>query len=229
MLTVAFLVWEALGPANDFMWRGCVNLGEDVAVVLECFGSCLHMLVAGVSWRVVRNRFLALVQARLQQQHQPGGMHGMMQAQLVIHAQQAAFANVNHTADALRALADELENMDGPAQHHPQVPVFMGGRLLLPRAPRGPRLGQHWPSPLQIGFDIDDVRDELGIEVPRGFICPLTLDIMKQPALLISSNIAVPSSYEKEAICSWLEDSRCVLLLVDRGGLIVMIHASTAS
>lgn len=31
---------------------------------------------------------------------------------------------------------------------------------------------------------------------------------MRQPALLISSNIAVPSSYDKEAIARWLEDNR---------------------
>ena len=49
----------------------------------------------------------------------------------------------------------------------------------------------------------------LFLQVPRGFICPLTLDIMTQPALLISSNIAVPSSYEKEAISRWLAESRC--------------------
>jgi hypothetical protein len=48
----------------------------------------------------------------------------------------------------------------------------------------------------------------LFLQVPRGFICPLTLDIMTQPALLISSNIAVPSSYEKEAISRWLAESR---------------------
>ena len=45
-------------------------------------------------------------------------------------------------------------------------------------------------------------------QVPRGFICPLTLDIMTQPALLISSNIAVPSSYESKAISRWLAESR---------------------
>jgi hypothetical protein len=61
---------------------------------------------------------------------------------------------------------------------------------------------------LQIDFDVEDLRGELGIDVPRGFVCPLTLDIMKQPALLISSNIAVPSSYEKEAISTWLQESR---------------------
>jgi hypothetical protein len=32
---------------------------------------------------------------------------------------------------------------------------------------------------------------------------------MRQPALLISSNIAVPSSYDKESISRWLEDNRC--------------------
>jgi hypothetical protein len=44
--------------------------------------------------------------------------------------------------------------------------MFMNGRLLLlPRQNRGPKLGTHWPVPLNIPFDIDDVRDELGIEV----------------------------------------------------------------
>jgi hypothetical protein len=92
----------------------------------------------------------------------------------------------------------------------PLLPV-----LCVIRIRRGPKLGTHWPAPLELDFDIDDVRDELGIEVPRGFVCPLTLDIMKQPALLLSSNIAVPSSYEKEAITRWLADNRCVLLRCD--------------
>jgi hypothetical protein len=34
---------------------------------------------------------------------------------------------------------------------------------------------------------------------------------MRQPALLISSNIAVPSSYDKESISRWLQDNRWVL------------------
>lgn len=68
------------------------------------------------------------------------------------------------------------------------------------------------PPPLQINLDMDEVRDELGVEVPRGMVCPLTLDIMTQPALLISSNVAVPSSYEKEAITRWLQENRCVCL-----------------
>lgn len=209
MLTVAFLVWEALGPLGDGLWRLCMGVAADAGVVLECLGGSMMLLAAGASWRFVWARFWAQVQQRLQQQAAVGRNFGM-QAQLVIHAQQAAFADVGHTADALRALADELENLDGGAGGllH-QQPMLMGGRLLLPRQQqRGPRLGQHWPAALQIDFDIDDVRDELGMEVPRGFVCPLTLDIMKQPALLISSNIAVPSSYEKEAISRWLEDSR---------------------
>lgn len=46
-----------------------------------------------------------------------------------------------------------------------QQQMFMNGRLLLPRQNRGPKLGTHWPAPLDIPFDIDDVRDELGVEV----------------------------------------------------------------
>ena len=91
-----------------------------------------------------------------------------MQPHLIIHAQQAAFADVGHTADALRALADELENMDGGGGGWQQQPLLMNGRMVLPRQRRQPKLGSHWPAPLVIGFDIDDVRDELGIEVRGG-------------------------------------------------------------
>lgn len=35
-------------------------------------------------------------------------------------------------------------------------------------------------------------------------------DIMKLPALLISSTVAVPATYDRDAIARWLEDSRCV-------------------
>lgn len=106
------------------------------------------------------------VQQRLQLQALVGnrGANGM-QPHLVIHAQQAAFADVGHTADALRALADELENMDGGGGGWPQQPLLMNGRMVLPRQRRQPKLGSHWPAQLVIGFDIDDVRDELGIEV----------------------------------------------------------------
>jgi hypothetical protein len=90
------------------------------------------MLGAGVPWRQVWQLFWADLPERLQQQQEdrnpngPGGMH----AQLIIQAQQAVFADVGGTADALRALADELETMDGFDAR------LMNGRLTLPRQPR---------------------------------------------------------------------------------------------
>jgi hypothetical protein len=72
-------------------------------------------------------------------------------------------------------------------------------------------MGQHWPAPLVLPFDAEQLQSELGLEVPRGFVCPITQDIMRLPALLISSSVAVPATYDRDAISRWLEGNRWVL------------------
>lgn len=197
MLTVALLVWEGLGPLGDLLWKGCVEMAVEAGVVLECLGSCLLLLLSGGgSLQQAWTRFWVQLQQRMQQQEQQGfGLNGegdaaagVAHAHLVIRAPAAAgaFADVGHTADALRALADELENLGdggGGGQGEGEEggmqlmqggggPMFLNGRLVVARGGvRGPKLGSHWPSPLEIPFDIDDVRDELGLEVSYYLWC----------------------------------------------------------
>lgn len=177
MLTAAMSLWRLLVPAGDALWRGCVEVATEAGVVLECLGSAVVLLLAGVGWREVWGRFWLSVQQRLPHHrhlggplggmmgmfgaaaagaggnaqmmaalHGAGAMGGGMGANgpvhaLVIHAQQAQpLPDMAETADALRQLADELENMDG------QAPMFVNGRLVVPAGGnnRGPKLGSHW-------------------------------------------------------------------------------------
>lgn len=192
MLTVALLVWEGLTPLGDLLWKGCVEMAVEAGVVLECLGSCLLLLLSGGTLRQAWTRFWVQLQQRMQQQEQgfgdgEGDAAGIAHAHLVIRAPAAAgaFADVGHTADALRALADELDNLGeggggqggeegGGMQLMQGGPMFLNGRLVVARGGvRGPKLGSHWPSPLEIPFDIDDVRDELGLEVSYLCLCGL--------------------------------------------------------
>lgn len=63
-----------------------------------------------------------------------------------------------------------------------------------------------WPAPLAISEEVDDLPNS---EVPRGFLCPITQAIMRQPALLLHDATVTPSTYEKEAISQWLAEHRC--------------------
>jgi hypothetical protein len=45
-------------------------------------------------------------------------------------------------------------------------------------------------------------------DVPRGFVCPITQAIMRQPALLLHDATVTPSTYDKEAISQWLAEHR---------------------
>jgi hypothetical protein len=63
-----------------------------------------------------------------------------------------------------------------------------------------------WPAPLTIAEDVDDMPNS---DVPRGFVCPITQAIMRQPALLLHDATVTPSTYDKEAISQWLAEHRC--------------------
>lgn len=63
-----------------------------------------------------------------------------------------------------------------------------------------------WPEPLAISEEVDELPNS---EVPRGFLCPITQAIMRQPALLLHDATVTPSTYEKEAISQWLAEHRC--------------------
>jgi len=63
-----------------------------------------------------------------------------------------------------------------------------------------------WPAPLVIPEAVDDLSNA---DVPRGFICPITQSIMRQPALLLHDGTVTPSTYDKEAIQQWLAQHRC--------------------
>jgi hypothetical protein len=62
-----------------------------------------------------------------------------------------------------------------------------------------------WPAPLSISDEVDDMPNS---DVPRGFVCPITQAIMRQPALLLHDATVTPSTYDKEAISQWLAEHR---------------------
>lgn len=64
-----------------------------------------------------------------------------------------------------------------------------------------------WPAPLAVPDEVDDLPTA---DVPRGFICPITQSIMRQPALLLHDATVTPSTYDKEAITHWLSEQRWV-------------------
>jgi hypothetical protein len=113
MLGAALSLSRMLEPFGDKLWQSSVELAAEACVVLEVLGSCLALLVAGSSWRLVWRHFWNLLQQQMQHHQVMARRNAHGGAQLVIHAQHAAFADVGNTADALRALADELENLDG--------------------------------------------------------------------------------------------------------------------
>ena len=100
--------------------------------------------------------------------------------------------NRQEAADAFRVLADQMEH------YIPGGPL--GNMLRHVKV-----LGGHWPAPLEIPRVVEDL---VPGQVPRGFVCPITQDIMKQPALLIAGSVQVPATYDKEAIEQWLQGSR---------------------
>jgi hypothetical protein len=127
MLTVALLVWELLGPWGDLLLKGFLQLLVEASVVVTCAFRSIAMLGAGAAWWQVWRLFWLDLQQMQQQQE---GRAGRMQAQLIIHAQHPVFADAGGTADALRALADELEHMGGFDRR------LLNGHLTLPQQPR---------------------------------------------------------------------------------------------
>ena len=98
------------------------------------------------------------------------GEPNRVQAQVFIQAP----ADMGQAAQALRTLADELEQFaagGGGGGHG----AGRGARVAQP-------LGHHWPQPLVLPVEPEVIAAELGCDVPRGFVCPITQEVMRQPA-----------------------------------------------
>lgn len=201
MLTVARLVWETQELLFEQLWRLLgVAVGEAHALV-ESAAVAAAMLVTGGSPQAAWGRFRQLwpLQRARRHAHRAANERDQrVQAQVFIQAP----ADMGQAAEALRTLADELEQLGV----HPPVGGWGGGGVQRRRVRQ--LMGQHWPVPLALPFDAETLQAELGQEVPRGFVCPITQDIMVLPALLLSSSVAVPATYDRDAISRWLEDSR---------------------
>jgi hypothetical protein len=121
---------------------------------------------------------------------QPDAIHARVVIGGRVHPREAA--------NALRVLADRMEYLQATP---PVQELWHSARRTPVRV-----LGTHWPSPLRVPPDLD-----LGeCQVPRGFLCPITQDVMALPAMLIASSIETPATYDKEAIQEWLRHARWV-------------------
>lgn len=98
-------------------------------------------------------------------------------------------------AQRYQELRDYYEHAAARALSEAGLPV---SRLRLPSE-------QRWPTALQVPECIDELDGDL---VPRGFICPITQMVMRQPAMLISADIETPATYERQAIQDWLRSNR---------------------
>jgi hypothetical protein len=212
MLTFARLVWETQEVVFDHVWRLLGLCFLEAHALLESLATSAAMMVmSGASAGAALARFRQLWP--LQRQRRGAGNardadDQRVQAQVFIQAP----ADMGQAAEALRTLADELEQLGV----HPPLGGWgvgaIGGGDGVGRSRRMRQLmGQHWPAPLVLPFDAEQLQSELGLEVPRGFVCPITQDIMRLPALLISSSVAVPATYDRDAISRWLEGNRWVL------------------
>ena len=67
----------------------------------------------------------------------------------------------------------------------------------LPDAPA------HWPAPLRIPKSIDTRMIQSTLVAPEAFICPLSLDIMRQPAVTPRG-----TTYDREALSRWVTAER---------------------
>ncbi|KAF6248449.1 hypothetical protein COO60DRAFT_1707039 [Scenedesmus sp. NREL 46B-D3] len=87
---------------------------------------------------------------------------------------------------------------------NPQALVVGVGAQVLDR-PAGRQVATMgpWPAPLSISEEVDGMPNS---DVPRGFLCPITQAIMRQPALLLHDATVTPSTYDKEAISQWLSE-----------------------
>ncbi|GLC41967.1 hypothetical protein PLESTF_000105800 [Pleodorina starrii] len=56
-----------------------------------------------------------------------------------------------------------------------------------------------WPAPLKLPPEVHDWED-----VPRGFTCAITQQLMTQPAMLVSPELPAAPTYERSAIQQWL-------------------------
>lgn len=169
LLTCARLVWELQELTFDMVWTFLGFLAWQAQALLESSAAMVGLLLHGASWRAAWARFNQLQQVQQQRRANAvaaggaGGAENRVQAQVFIQAP----ADMGQAAEALRSLADELEQL---GMHPLGLVAGRGGQ----RARGVQVLGQHWPAPLNLPFEAEDVQSELGVEVPRGFICPIT-------------------------------------------------------
>jgi hypothetical protein len=204
-LSFARLVWETQEIVFDYVWRLLGMCVGEVHAFVESAAAAAALLATGASAAAAWGRFLQLwpLQRHRRRANRAGGDgedDQRVQAQVFIQAP----ADMGQAAEALRTLADELEQLGV----HP--PMVGWGSTAVQRRRVRQLMGQHWPAPLVLPFEAEQLQSELGLEVPRGFVCPITQDIMRLPALLISSSVAVPATYDRDAISRWLENNRLV-------------------
>ncbi|GBF88048.1 hypothetical protein Rsub_00760 [Raphidocelis subcapitata] len=98
-------------------------------------------------------------------------------------------------AQRYQELRDYYEHAATRALSEAGLPV---ARLRLPSE-------QRWPAELSVPECVDELDSDA---VPRGFVCPITQMVMRQPAMLISTEIETPATYERSAIQDWLRSNR---------------------
>jgi hypothetical protein len=202
IITCARLVWETQEFVFKQWWEILGLAASEAHAFFASAAAAAALLLSGASRATAWGRFLQLhplFRHRMRDNRLGVREDQRVQAQVFIQAP----ADMGQAAEALRTLADELEQLG--------VNAPLGGTSGGAVARRRVRqlLGQHWPAPLVLPFEAEQLQAELGLEVPRGFVCPITQDIMRLPALLISSSVAVPATYDRDAISRWLENNRC--------------------
>ena len=73
----------------------------------------------------------------------------------------------------------------------------------LVRAEAVPDAPAHWPAPLRIPKSIDTRMIQSTLVAPEAFICPLSLDIMRQPAVTPRG-----TTYDRDALSRWVTAER---------------------
>ena len=57
----------------------------------------------------------------------------------------------------------------------------------------------HWPAPLRIPKSIETRMIQSTLVAPEAFVCPLSLDLMRQPAITPRG-----TTYDREALSRWV-------------------------